>query len=217
MMGLVQGLLFPTENTCHLCERALSGVPGRVLCSACEAALLTERIPQGDIHSPHPPLHACVSAFYHSGEARLLVHRLKYQSDKRAAEPLCAAMAHAFVLAGLTAQADVAVPVPLNVLRLYERGYNQAERLADGVCGHVGLPVRPDLLSRNGSEKTQVGRSREQRLSAMQNAFCACPADGLRVLLVDDVLTTGATATACARALLQAGAVSVTLLTACRA
>lgn len=157
MMGLVQGLLFPTENTCHLCERALSGVPGRVLCSACEAALLAQRIPQGDIHSPHPPLYACVSAFYHSGEARLLVHRLKYQSDKRAAEPLCAAMAHAFVLAGLTAQADVAVPVPLNVLRLYERGYNQAERLADGVCGHVGVPVRPDLLSRNGTEKRRWG------------------------------------------------------------
>lgn len=211
-------LLYPQRNTCHLCGRALAAADG-CLCDRCLHALTALRIPAVDQLSVHPPLSVCVSAFWHEGVARELCHRLKYGGDPSAALPLAQHMAHALGRAGRAAWADVALPVPVHRSRLTERGYNQAELLAREVCAALCLPFCDDALSRVHHSHTQVGHSREERLLGMAGAFVAAtePIDGLRVLLIDDVLTTGATATACAQALLAAGAREVVLLTACRA
>lgn len=147
--------------------------------------------------------------------ARTLVHRLKYGDRLDTARTLGAMMAGAG--AELAAACDVIVPVPLHRLRLWSRRYNQAMELARHVGRVHARPVEADLLARVKRTRPQVGLSRNQRGENLQGAF-RVPAEakprlsGRRVLLVDDVITTGATANAAARALLRGGAASVDVL-----
>jgi ComF family protein len=115
---------------------------------------------------------------------------------------------------------DAVVPVPLHPLRLRERGYNQAERIARPLAKRLELPLLPLLLVRTRPRPEQLLLSRAERWSSVKGAYAATPrarAEKLRVLLVDDVFTTGATLDACARALFAAGAASVYALTVARA
>jgi len=116
--------------------------------------------------------------------------------------------------------ADVVVPVPLHRQRQRERGYNQADLIARPLARRLGLPCRPVLLVRTKPRPDKLHLSLEERWSSVRGAFAAKPGsrvDNLRVLLVDDVMTTGATLDACARALRQAGARTVIGLTVARA
>lgn len=114
---------------------------------------------------------------------------------------------------------DLVLPVPLHRARVRQRGYNQSLLLARVLGAEAGLPVRDDVLVRWRSTRVQVGLSAEQRRVNVQGAFACLISDlhGQRVLLIDDVLTTGATLNACATALLQAGAGEVWALTLSRA
>lgn len=116
----------------------------------------------------------------------------------------------------LVEEADVIVPVPLHRWRLLSRRYNQAAEMARPLGALAGTPVLPDALARVRRTETQGGKSAVGRRRNMAGAFAVPPnrADqirGRRVLLIDDVLTTGATAHACARALKAAGATAVDL------
>jgi ComF family protein len=118
------------------------------------------------------------------------------------------------------AAADVVVPVPLHKDRLRARGYNQAELIARPLAKLLKLPCRPVLLVRTRPRPDKLHLSLEERWESVRGAFATRPGsqvDNLRVLLVDDVMTTGATLDACARALRLAGAKSVTGLTVARA
>jgi ComF family protein len=147
--------------------------------------------------------------------ARRLVHRLKYGDRLELARALGAMMARAG--AELLADADVIVPVPLHRARLWRRRFNQAMALADAVAKGSGLPCDPFLLARVKATAPQVGLTKAQRGENLQGAF-RVPAEtkprlqGRRVLLVDDVLTTGATANAASRALLRGGAEAIDVL-----
>jgi ComF family protein len=115
--------------------------------------------------------------------------------------------------ADLIAEADAVVPVPMPPLRLIRRRYNQAAEIARPLARMCGLAYRPGLLVRRSGE-SQAGRSGSGRRRNVAGAFTAPPRagrsiEGRRVLLIDDVLTTGATAEACAKALLKAGAAAV--------
>ena len=149
---------------------------------------------------------------FEDGPARRLVHRLKYSDRMELAKPMGAWMARAGqeVLDG----ADVLAPVPLHVTRLWRRQYNQAALLAREVGRRCGLPVDLDLIARARRTKAQVGLSRTERAANLAGAFRVRPgsAEGRRIVLIDDVLTSGATANAAARALLAAGAASVDVL-----
>lgn len=212
-------VLFPQANCCHICGAFLS--EGGILCPNCLKNLRKERLNKPTVQAEgHPPLSVCLSAFEHDGAARQLVHMLKYQADGLAAEVLGEHMA--LVLAQEWKpqdQPDVVIPVPLHERRQLKRGYNQAQLLANVVCRGCGLLLETEALVRVSSIASQVHRGRSQRLQAMIGSF-ACPfpqkVQGKRILLVDDVLTTGATAVACAVALLDAGAEEVSVLTACR-
>jgi len=141
------------------------------------------------------------------------VHRLKYRGWRAAAPVLGGLLAgyleHHHFPAQPTGQ--VLVPVPLHPRRLRSRGYNQSHLLAKEAGKLLDLPVREDLLKRAKDSSPQVeARSREQRRANVAGSFEAdAGAEGLSILLVDDVATTGSTLMACAAALKDAGATSV--------
>ena len=120
---------------------------------------------------------------------------------------------------GLIAESDLIAHVPLHWTRLFTRRYNQAALLAQALGRQSGLPVAPDLLVRRRRTPSQGGLSPYRRRRNVSGAFAVRPKrqlEGLGVLLVDDVFTTGATVAACCRALLKAGAGSVDVLTLAR-
>ncbi|MBX9759720.1 MAG: ComF family protein [Beijerinckiaceae bacterium] len=165
----------------------------------------------------HPPVwgRARAVARYEDGPARRLVHRLKYGDRLELAANMGRWMARAG--AELLADAQLLVPIPLHRRRLFSRRFNQAASLAAGVSGASGVPADPLALVRVKPTAPQVGLTRTQRADNVQGAFrvpeAARPAiDGRRVVLIDDVMTSGATANACARVLLRAGAERVDVL-----
>jgi ComF family protein len=154
-------------------------------------------------------------ARFEDGPARLLVHRLKYSDRGELARPMGRWMARAG--ADILAGADALAPVPLHALRLWTRRFNQAAALAHAVARETGARCEPFLLTRVKATQSQVGLSRAQRAENVQGAFRASAEAqsqlrGRRIVLVDDVLTSGATANAAARALLRGGAAQVDLL-----
>ena len=150
--------------------------------------------------------------FLFEGPAREAIHRLKFAGWRDVAAALAAAVA---ACPG-RAPADVITWVPLARRRLAERGYDQARALAVALAHHTGVPV-VRLLRRPVATGPQARRGGADRRDAMKGAFTAVrPAPG-RVLLVDDVVTTGATAAACAEALREAGAGEIHVVAAARA
>jgi ComF family protein len=117
-------------------------------------------------------------------------------------------------------QADVVVPVPAHAARLRERGYNHAELIAKPLARSLGLPCRSYLLVRSRPRPDKLRLTMRERWRTVRGAYTirqGLRVDNLRVLLVDDVLTTGATLDACSRALRKAGAAKVVALTVARA
>lgn len=115
--------------------------------------------------------------------------------------------------------ADIIVPVPLHPQRRRERGYNQAELIAKPLARSLGLPMRPALLVRTKPRPDKLKLTRRERWTSVRGAYSTredSTVDKLRVLLVDDVFTTGATLDACSRALREAGAAAVIGLTVAR-
>ncbi|MBJ6124098.1 ComF family protein [Microvirga splendida] len=223
------GLLYPP--TCIACQAA-TGEP-HTLCASCWSGVrfierpYCERLGTPfavDLGQPllspaaiaDPPVFQRARAVAeYDGTASLLVHRLKYNDRLELARALGGMMARAG--AELLADADVIVPVPLHRWRLWWRRFNQAMALAKVVSTESGVPCDPFLLARVRRTRRQVGLTKAQRQENLQGAF-RVPAEvkarlkGRRVLLVDDVLTTGSTANAASRALLRGGAASVDVL-----
>jgi ComF family protein len=148
----------------------------------------------------------------YEGPLRDLIHLYKYGKIKTLARPLGDLLAAAIPR---HERFDAVTPVPLHWLRRWQRGFNQSELLARDIARRTGIPVvRP--LRRLRSTSVQAGLSNTRRRQNVAGAFGCRPILAKRILLVDDVLTTGATAAACALALKRAGAARVTLLTVAR-
>jgi ComF family protein len=164
----------------------------------------------------HPPAYGRARAVAHySGAMRTLVHQFKY-ADRHDARAL---FGRWLAEAGhdLSDGVDVVMPVPLSRWRLLSRRFNQAGILAQELSRQTGLPLSLHLLQRSRSTATQVGLTRDQRRRNLAGAFRVprrrqAALEGRNVLLIDDVITTGATVEACARALKRAGAARVDVL-----
>ena len=151
----------------------------------------------------------------YEGSLRELIHLFKYTGVR----PLAGTFGR-FLIQALPRDAgfDVIVPMPLHWFKRWRRGFNQAEVLAREVGKKWGVPVR-NLVRRRKATRPQAGLTNAKRRANVQGAFHirrGRPLAGMRVLLVDDVVTTGATASACARVLKRAGAAHVALLALAR-
>lgn len=149
-------------------------------------------------------------AFSYQGRAAQAIRRIKYSRVTTLAEPLSEILLDRYLKLHLGFQ-PLIVPVPIHWSRRFARGFNQSDLLAKHLPG-----IRSYSFLRIRATKPQVGLSPQQRLTNLRGAFRAdASVKGQHVLLVDDVLTSGGTATECARALKAEGAASVLLLTVC--
>ena len=148
-----------------------------------------------------------------------LISRLKY-GDRLETVPLFAKWMRR-AGGALLAEADLIVPVPLHRSRLFQRRFNQSAEIGRALSRLSGVPCAPELLIRTRATRAQVGLSASARRRNVSGAFALMPGkgekvEGKRLLLVDDVLTTGATVEACAKRLAAEGALSVDVLTLAR-
>jgi ComF family protein len=200
------------------------GREGPPLCEACAPALdrrleAPAGVPiglPGDLPAPLLQLDWCAPF---SGSVRSALHAIKYGGEQRLAEPLGAAVARRWARVGVGAELVTHVPVHSDRARV--RGYDQAELIARAAARHLGLPYA-HLLARERATIAQFDLDRGDRTANVAGAFAAGvghgsidPA-GRWVLLVDDVVTTGATLAACAEALERAGALGTSAVTVAR-
>jgi ComF family protein len=191
-------------------------------CAACGLPFEFDLGPEalcGGCSARRPRFEHARAALVYDDASRDLILRFKHADRLEGAATFAGWMARAG--SGLIAEADMIAPVPLHWLRLVRRRYNQAAVLANALGRAQGKLVIPDLLVRRRATPTQGHLGREARRRNVAGAFQVTPRhaqalEGARVLLIDDVLTTGATAEACARTLRQAGAQTVNLLTLAR-
>ncbi len=180
---------------CPACDFALPGpVSPAGLCPAC--APLIEPVRRG------------LGAYAYGGPLATAIQRFKFQGRSELGGPLGALLAEA-AIERHGGQVDAVVPVPLHPRRLRERGYDQVGLLARPVASALGVPLRRDLLARRRPTKPQAGLGAAQRLLNVRGAFALehCPRAPFprRILLLDDVTTTGATLHAAASPLREAG------------
>ncbi|MCR4441609.1 MAG: ComF family protein [Peptococcaceae bacterium] len=226
-------MVFPEVELCVFCLKELGGRAFRGVCPDCAGRVmnlgsLLRACPRcGFFAGSRRPCPNCgdwdeeslqrsVSVAPYDGIYKELINNLKYGGRKELAVPLGHLMAGKAKESGLAAAAQVVAPIPLYPLREEERGYNQSLLLAGVVAGELGLACEDDLLVRVRHEKTQTGLGRKERRANIRGAFTVNNARkivGRRVLLVDDVLTTGATMLAAAAALSASGAEGIYGLT----
>ena len=212
---------------CHACIEALTQTLPEPLCAQCGRPIVSAAAAEG---TSQPQCHLCRNGRYAFDFARSFgayttrmaraILLLKYGN----VAPLGVWFARR--LAGLMERqpadfaADAVVPVPLDRGRLRERGYNQAELIAKPLARMLGIPFRSYLLVRTRPRPNQLRLTRRERWETVRGAYAThktAQVDKLRLLLVDDVFTTGATLDACSRALKGAGAAQVACLTVARA
>jgi len=221
-----------------VCDHALDAGRRDPLCRACWAAIARIEppfcascgvpLPSFDPPAETIPLrcHACRvhappfdylrAAGAYAGALRDALHALKFGGKRTLARPLASLMVEQCG-ALLGPDVDALVPVPLARQREQERGYNQATLLAGHLASATGVPVKSRWLSRRRSTRPQTELTAGERRGNVARAFSASPrVAGAHVVLVDDIVTTGATAAECARTLREAGARTVGVLAVAR-
>jgi competence protein ComFC len=233
-LGAIASLLYPP--VCVICRASVRAT--EYLCDQCEAKVVRIVAPfcqkcsepfEGAITSEftcancaHRTIHfdAAVAAYRSRGIVRQIIHDFKYGHQIYLRQPVARWLRAALDDTRLRdCRFDIIIPVPLHPTRQRERGFNQASLLAELLSAQVSIPSKL-LLERARYTTTQTALDRSERMENLHNAFRLrknMDVRGLRVLLIDDVLTTGSTLSECARILKSAGAISVHAATAARA
>jgi ComF family protein len=215
-------LLFP-----HLCTGCGSDILNEesVLCMRCIDALpetnfeLHPHNPVEKIFFGRMPLVGATAQFYFTKESlmQLLMHQFKYKRNKELGLQLGRIMGEQIKKSGRF-EADALIPLPLFPAKEKRRGYNQATLLCEGMAETMNIPVFDKVISRSQPTETQTKKGRIERWKNMEGKFILSDPDSIRnkhLLLVDDVITTGATFEACGNELLKAENVTLSLASLC--
>lgn len=211
---------WPSRRICHDCSARWAGEQSR--CRRCALPLAGGALECGACLRAPPAFDAAIAAVDYGYPWSALLMQFKFQQDPGAAHALAQLLARAPGAADALASATLLVPVPLSRERLRERGFNQAALLAGALAPRPGAPpCATGLLQRTRHTPAQSGLQRAQRLANLRGAFEVAPqhrphVQGQRVVLVDDILTTGATLDAAAQALRQAGAIHICAMVVAR-
>jgi ComF family protein len=215
---------------CEDCLQALRPLEGS-FCRLCGEALLSPAFLDrpgalcGFCQRTHPPFDRAVAYGRYDGGLRDMIHLLKYQQVRPVAVVLGQMLGK--VVASLEPELPdgpvLVVPVPLHPRKQAQRGFNQAELIArtalKQLAGRQRFHLRTGALLRRRETGSQIGLTRHQRMENLRGAFAvkhSTPVEGSHILLVDDVFTTGTTASECARVLRRAGAASIWVVTVAR-
>jgi ComF family protein len=214
----------PDAGELHICPACREAMPAvsNPLCQICGIPFLgagTDHLCGGCL-TDKPAFDVARGALVYEGPCRDLIHAFKYRNKTHLRRPL-ALLTTAFMTEFVASRdPEVIVPVPLHVRRLRSRGFNQALLLGELLAREWHLPLARRALRRERWTEPQINLSAHLRRDNVKGAFAvADPAaiSGKRVLLIDDVLTTGSTAEECSRMLKRAGATEVTVITVARA
>lgn len=163
-----------------------------------------------------PPYAQILYYGIYEGALKKSIHLLKFNSCKRLSKPLSLLMSE-LSIAKAAKKADGIVPVPLHITKLRQRGFNQTAVLGHHLSKKLEVPLKLDLLKKTKDTPLQTDVTGKERLKNIKGSFSvSADVKGLSLLLVDDVITTGATARECSRVLMEAGARQVTVVALAR-
>ncbi len=216
-------LVFPT--LCLGCSQSLNANE-QVLCTTCRINLPETNQHQDPYNTVslnkfagNVPVQFVISFLYYTkgGIVQRLIHRIKYKGQKEAAKEIAHWYGCQLKTEGrLTNEIDLLVGVPLHRSRFNQRGYNQADWIAEGLSESLNIPTRTDVLIRKQFKASQTRKNRLERWENVKTVFAVTDVEAIKgknIALVDDVLTTGATIEACAVELSKAGCQSVGVIT----
>lgn len=185
---------------CERCGLPLPNPTDAHICAACAG-------------SAAPPFDRCEGLFHYEFPIRELISAFKFQGQLWHARPLGGMLAERVAQWDAGRRPDLILPTPLHPRRLRERGFNQAQELARVVSRRLGSPMNPRALIKVRATAAQSQLSKREREDNLRNAFkVMAQLDGCRILLIDDIVTTGQTATEISRALRDAGAGRIEVL-----
>ena len=216
----IRHLFFP--HTCRSCYEEIAQQE-HYLCTRCIAELpftgfsVLETNPVEKIFFGRVPIEAATSLFFFTSASSIqkLIHQIKYKGQQQLANYLGKMMGRDLLAAPRFGGLDLVVPLPLFNTREKQRGYNQAALLAAGISEVIGVPTAEHAMTRIRSSSSQTRKTRSERWQNVDGLFTISAAlpENRRILLVDDVLTTGATLDACASALVQSKGTRVYIAT----
>lgn len=213
---------FSKEARPAIIHRWVNDIPrySRVICNECWQGLSSEMPLMGFYEDDGERSFAIVSGAPYTGEIRSLIHRFKYEGDRLLAPDLATIMLNGWRMGSifLNQKNAVLVPVPLHWRKGMERGFNQAELLANEASKVLDIPVLRGALKRRRATTPQQSLEKAERFRNLENAFQANPSKLMEraVVLVDDVCTSGATLAECVREVNRCGASKVVALTVAR-
>ena len=206
----------------QLCSTCLAGIAPlpRGHCRCCAQIFTnseTTHLCGNCLRSPPNFTRVYANSLY-EGTLRDALHRLKYRKKVSLARPLGLMLSNELSAQLDDFSPDLIIPVPLHTQRLKQRNFNQAREISRALSRELAIPVNSTRLVRHRHTAPQQGLSADARKNNLCNAFSVtAPFNGLKVLLVDDVMTTGETVRACSRVLVAAGAMEVRVAVVCRA
>lgn len=212
-------LIFP--RCCEACDESLVGNEETV-CTSCRIAL--PRIEKNGVHAegvqyrfvaiPEVVSTQAFLLFTKRGKVQKLLHALKYKGNREVGVLLGFMFGQELIAEKRLPDAELIISVPLHKKKMAKRGYNQSDLLAEGLSNATGITWSGTALSRNKYTETQTGKSKKERQDNVEGVFSAEKGrDYKSVILIDDVLTTGATLGACVDALKKAGCREFHILT----
>ena len=201
------------QDNALLCLHCLSSLPSTNFCEHADNPI--EKIFWGRM-----PVYSATALYYFTKESMMqhLVHQFKYNSNKEMGRYLGELMGWSLLESKRFTSIDALIPLPLHKSKERLRGYNQSKLLCEGIAKVLQKPVLTEVVARPEETESQTRKNRIERWENMQGKFRLTEAsaiEGLHVLLVDDVITTGATLEACGREILQAKNVRLSVGTLC--